>query len=82
MRKLIVLGPGCARCDRLADTVRQAADELGLDYELEKITDVREFPRYGVMLTPGLVVDGQLKSQGKVPSLDEVVGLIGPGATG
>lgn len=76
MKKLIVLGPGCSRCDQLAARVRQAADRLGLEYELEKITDVREFSRYGVMLTPGLVVDGELKLQGRLPTPEEVERLI------
>ena len=76
MKKLLVLGPGCARCDQLAATVKLAADQLELEYELEKLTDIREFPRYGVMMTPGLVVDGVLAIQGRVPSLDEVKRLI------
>ena len=76
MKKLLVLGPGCPRCEQLAASVREAADRLGLEYELVKLTDVREFPRYGVMLTPGLVVDGELKLQGRVPSLDELESLL------
>ena len=81
MKKLIVLGPGCPRCEQLAASVRQAADRLGVEYQLEKITDVREFPRYGVMLTPGLVVDGELKLQGRLPAPDELERLIGEGST-
>ena len=72
MKKILVLGPGCPRCETLAKLTRQAADQLGIAYELEKLTDIKQFPIYGLMMTPGLVVDGQLKVQGKVPSLDEI----------
>lgn len=71
-----MLGPGCPRCEKLAQMTREAADELGLDYHLEKVTDIRDFPTYGLMMTPGLVVDGQLRVQGKVPSMDEIKGLL------
>jgi small redox-active disulfide protein 2 len=77
MKKILVLGPGCPRCETLAALTRQAADQLGLDYELEKLTDIKQFPSFGLMMTPGLVVDGQLKVQGKVPSLDELKTLLG-----
>jgi small redox-active disulfide protein 2 len=76
VKKIIVLGPGCARCENLAKLTRQAADQLGILYELEKLTDIKEFPKYGLMMTPGLVVDGELKVQGKVPSLDEIKGML------
>jgi len=76
MKKLIVLGPGCARCETLANITRQAADQLGIEYELEKLTDIKQFPNYGLMMTPGLVVDGELKVQGKVPSLDEIKSML------
>ncbi len=77
MKKLIVLGPGCPRCERLAATAKLAADQLGLEYELEKLTDIKRFADFGLMMTPGLVVDGQLKVQGKVPSVDEIKTLLG-----
>ena len=76
MKKIIVLGPGCPRCETLAKVTRQAADQLGIAYELEKLTDIKQFPTYGLMMTPGLVVDGQLKVQGKVPSLDEIKSML------
>ena len=76
MKKILVLGPGCPRCETLANVTRQAADQLGIAYELEKLTDIKQFPSFGVMMTPGLVVDGELKVQGKVPSLDEIKGLL------
>ena len=76
MKKLIVLGPGCPRCETLAKLTRQAADQLGLDYELEKLTDIKQFPNFGLMMTPGLVVDGELKVQGKVPSVDDIKAML------
>jgi small redox-active disulfide protein 2 len=76
MKKLIVLGPGCPRCETLAKLTGQAADQLGIEYELEKLTDITQFARYGLMMTPGLVVDGELKVHGKVPSLDEIKALL------
>lgn len=70
--KIQILGPGCAKCTKLAETADAAAKELGIDYEIEKISDVNQIMTFGVMMTPGLVIDGEVKSVGKVPSLDEV----------
>ena len=70
--KIHVLGPGCAKCSQLAETVTAAAKELGIDYEIEKVSDFNQIMSFGVMMTPGLVVDGEVKSVGKVPSLDEM----------
>ena len=75
-KKIIVLGPGCPRCEKLTQLAGRAAEELGIKYDLEKLSDFREFQKYGLMLTPGLVVDGVLKVQGKVPSLDEVKAML------
>jgi small redox-active disulfide protein 2 len=77
VKKIKVLGPGCARCDRLAASAEQAANALGIEYELEKIKELEEYPKYGLMMTPGLVVDGKLVVQGKVPSVDEIKALLG-----
>ena len=76
MRQIKVLGPGCRRCEQLAATTKEAADQLGIDYKFEKVKDVAKLADYGVMMTPGLVVDGEVKSQGKVPSLDEIKALL------
>jgi small redox-active disulfide protein 2 len=80
MKKIVVLGPGCPRCEQLASATRLAADQLGIDYELEKLTDIKQFAGYGLMMTPGLVVDGRLRVQGKVPSLDELKAMLADGA--
>jgi small redox-active disulfide protein 2 len=78
-KKIIVLGPGCPRCDKLTQLAGRAAEELGITYHLEKRTEFSEFQKYGLMLTPGLVVDGVLKVQGKVPSLDEIKAMLADG---
>ena len=76
MKKLIVLGPGCPRCDQLLRLTGQAAEELGIEYHLEKLTDITRFSDFGVMMTPGLIVDGELKVQGKVPSIEEIKAML------
>ncbi|OGF97814.1 MAG: redox-active disulfide protein 2 [Candidatus Glassbacteria bacterium RBG_16_58_8] len=72
MKKLQVLGPGCSRCRKLADNTENAAKELGIEYELEKITDINILLGYGIMRTPALVIDGEVKMTGKVPSVEEI----------
>jgi small redox-active disulfide protein 2 len=72
MKKILVLGPGCPRCNQLAEAARTAADQLGIDYQLEKIQNINDITAHGVLLTPGLIVDGELKVQGKVPSVDQI----------
>lgn len=72
MKKIQILGTGCPKCKKLAEVADTAAKTLDLDYEIEKVTDIAEIMGYGVMITPALVVDGQVKVAGKVPSVDEV----------
>ncbi len=72
MKKIQVLGTGCAKCKALTEVARQAAEKSGQPYELEKVTDVLRFADFGVMLTPALVVDGVVKVSGKVPSVEQV----------
>jgi len=67
-----VLGPGCAKCKKTEEVVRAALAESGLDARVDKVTDLMEIAVYGVFGTPAVVVDGQVKSVGKVPSKDEV----------
>jgi small redox-active disulfide protein 2 len=74
--KIEVLGPGCQKCSALAASVKTAADGLGIQYELVKVTDITEIMKYGVMITPALVVDGEVKVSGKVPSVKEIQDLI------
>ena len=77
MTTIQILGSGCAKCRQLTAVAEQAAQELGLDYQLEKVTDVQRYADFGVMFTPALVVDGVVKLSGKVPSLDEARKLLG-----
>lgn len=76
MKKLQILGPGCVRCTNLAAVTEQAADTLGLEYRLEKVTDLQQIMAFGVMMTPALVVDGKVKLAGRVPSVEEIKKLI------
>ena len=71
MTKIQVLGPGCAKCKVLYEHADQAARELGLDYEIEKVTDISTIMGYGVMTTPALVVNGEIKLAGRVPSAEQ-----------
>lgn len=76
--KIQILGTGCAKCNALMLTTEKAAQALGLAYELEKITDLQRIMAFGVMQTPALVVDGQVKLTGKVPSLEELQKILKP----
>jgi small redox-active disulfide protein 2 len=74
--KIHILGTGCPKCFQLAERAQAAAEELGLEYELEKVTDITAIMKYGVMMTPALVADGTVKVVGKVPSVDEIKTLL------
>ena len=76
MKKLIILGSGCSKCANLSDVVTEACEELELDYEIEKITDFLRFADFGVMITPALVVDGEVKVSGRVPPLEELKNIL------
>jgi len=71
-----ILGPGCNNCKTLEDRTRRAVDELGLDAEITKVTDFAEIAGYGVMSTPGLVVDGTVVSAGRVPTESAIAELL------
>ena len=75
--KIQVLGTGCPKCKKLAETVEAAVKELGVDTKVEKVTEISEMVRMGVMTTPALVVDGKVKVAGKVPSVDEIKRMLG-----
>ena len=72
MKTLQILGPGCPKCKKLAEIAETAARELGIDYEMEKVTDINSIMGFGVMITPALVVDGHVKVSGKVPKVEEI----------
>jgi small redox-active disulfide protein 2 len=72
MKQIKVLGTGCPKCQKLEEAARKAADELGIAYELEKVKDINAIMEYGVMMTPALVVDGEVKSAGKLLTVEEI----------
>jgi small redox-active disulfide protein 2 len=74
--KIEVLGPGCARCNALAAGAKLAADRLGVDYELVKVTAIAEIAKRGVMVTPALVIDGVVKLTGRVPDQRELTEIL------
>jgi small redox-active disulfide protein 2 len=76
MKKLQILGTGCAKCNALTQATEKAAQTLGLEYELEKVTDLNRIMSFGVMMTPALVVDGKVKVSGKVPAVDDIKKLL------
>jgi small redox-active disulfide protein 2 len=72
MKKIQILGTGCPKCQKLANNAKEAADQLGIDYEMVKVTDIKEIAAFGVMLTPALAVDGEVRLVGKVPDPEEL----------
>ncbi|MBL7107264.1 MAG: TM0996/MTH895 family glutaredoxin-like protein [Phycisphaerae bacterium] len=72
MKTIKILGTGCPKCKKLAETAEQAAKELGIEYEIEKVTKLNDIMSYGVMVTPALVVDGEVKLSGKVPAVEQI----------
>lgn len=77
MTKIQILGTGCAKCEKLANNAKQAAENLGLDFEMEKVTDLNKIMSFGVLTTPGLVVDGKVLVTGKVLAADVIEKMIG-----
>lgn len=76
MLKIQILGTGCAKCEKLAKHAQEAAENLGVEYDMEKVTDINDIMGFGVMTTPALVVDGKTVSIGKVPGVKEVEKLL------
>jgi small redox-active disulfide protein 2 len=76
MRKIKILGTGCQKCMKLAKSAEEAIRDQSADFEVEKVTDLKEIMEYGVMMTPGLVIDGRVVSVGKVLSPDEIRKLL------
>ena len=76
--KIQVLGTGCPKCRQLWENVETAAKGLGIEYELEKVTDINDILAFGIMMTPGLAIDGEVKVVGKVPGVEEITELLSP----
>jgi small redox-active disulfide protein 2 len=72
-----VLGPGCAKCEMTKKNVEDAVAEAGVDAQIEKVTDLMEISKYGVFGTPAVVIDGEVKSVGKVPPTEEIKTWLG-----
>lgn len=77
MKTLQILGTGCAKCEKLAANTKEAADSLGLDYELVKVSELNDIMSFGIMTTPALAVDGKVLFTGKVPSPADIEKLLG-----
>ena len=76
MKKIQILGTGCPKCKKLAENAQAAVQDLEGEFEIEKVTEINEIMKFGVMMTPALAVDGQIKVLGKVPSPDEIRKMI------
>ena len=72
MKEIKVLGSGCDKCAQMAERAESAARQAGIEYKLEKVTSISVMIKYGVMVTPALVVDGLLKVSGRVPTVEEI----------
>jgi small redox-active disulfide protein 2 len=77
MKTLQILGMGCAKCLTLAERTEAAAQAIGLEYTLQKVTDLDAIVATGALVTPALVVDGELKVAGRVPTVDAIKTLLG-----
>jgi small redox-active disulfide protein 2 len=76
MKKLQILGTGCPKCKKLAENAEAAAKALGIEYVIEKVTDINEIMKFGVMMTPALAVDGVVKVVGKVPDAEAIKAMM------
>ena len=76
MKKVEVLGPGCRRCRKLHQEAERAIAQAGVEAELVKVEDLEAILGYGVMMTPALVVDGEVKSSGRLPSTEQMIGWL------
>ena len=76
MKTIQILGTGCPKCKKLAENAEAAAKALGIEYTIEKVTDITEIMKFGVMVTPALVVDGQVKAAGKVPDVEAIQAML------
>jgi small redox-active disulfide protein 2 len=76
MKTIQILGTGCAKCKTLAEHAEKAVKELGLNYTIEKVSDLKEIMKFGVMMTPALVVDGTVKVVGKASSVEDIKAML------
>ena len=76
MKRIQILGTGCPKCKKLAENAETAAKELGIEYDIEKVTQINDIMKMGVMVTPALAVDGEVKVAGKVASPDDIKAIL------
>ena len=76
MKKIQVFGTGCPKCKKLAENAEMAAKELGIEYHIEKVTQINDIMKMGVMVTPALAIDGDVKVAGKVSSPDDIKAML------
>lgn len=76
MKNIKILGTGCPKCNKLEELSKKAAEENGIEFTVEKVSDISKIMEFGVMTTPALVVNGEVKVAGKIPSLDDLKKLI------
>lgn len=82
MLKIKVLGSGCANCHKVEETAKQVVAQMALDAQVELVTDMQEIMRYGVLQTPGVVINDRVVSTGRVPALSQMTTLIADAAAG
>jgi small redox-active disulfide protein 2 len=80
MKAIKVLGTGCANCRATVQRIEQVAKEMGTSITLEKIEEIQDIMAYGILATPGVVVDGKVVHSGGVPAREKIAGWLGPGA--
>jgi small redox-active disulfide protein 2 len=76
MTKIQILGTGCPKCKKLAENAEAAAKEAGIEHEIEKVTQINDIMKMGVMVTPALAIDGKVKISGKVASSDDIKAML------
>jgi len=76
MSKIQILGTGCSRCRDLTANAHKAVQELGIEVEIEKVTEIQDIIKFQILMTPGLVIDGQVKAAGRIPSVEEIKQMI------
>jgi small redox-active disulfide protein 2 len=76
MSTIQILGTGCARCRDLTANAEKAVQELGIEAHIEKVTEIQDIIKFQILMTPGLVINGQVKAAGRVPSVEEIKQLL------
>lgn len=78
MKRIQILGTGCAKCKTLAENAKKAVEGAGIEAEIEKVEDIKEIMKFNILMTPGLVIDGEVKAAGRVLSPEDIKKLLLP----